>query len=291
MLVAGGQEKGRGGKKAFQQSKSFRHRHRAAWICKWLHKWHFLPTFPRILPWQWHSWWWFSPPSSCMISLDPTNNDQLYHRLLYPLAATQAIHSFHKRILKGTCGPSLIISWSERQIGTTLCSCIGQRIRFRSDAQVMMTMFFPWASLFSWNLPSPVISHCSYFSATSILVRTSQTSSLIILLWICHQAPDNDFRVSLKKWVWETNAGRRGQRESLPTARPELSSKRKAAQAAVDAAAQALAQDDGLEDGEGFGYGDDTQGPAPYMPVLPPGMQTSAAKPQARPLFDSILAL
>lgn len=74
-------------------------------------------------------------------------------------------------------------------------------------------------------------------------------------------------------------AGRRQNLEVLPTMGSELNSKRKAAQAAVHAAAQALAQDDGLED-EGFGLDESGGGPAPYMPTLPPGMQTSAATPQ-----------
>lgn len=73
--------------------------------------------------------------------------------------------------------------------------------------------------------------------------------------------------------------GRRQNLEALPTMGSEQNSKRKAAQAAVHAAAQALAQDNGLDD-EGFGL-DEGAGPAPYMPTLPPGMQTSAATPQA----------
>ena len=73
-------------------------------------------------------------------------------------------------------------------------------------------------------------------------------------------------------------AGRRQNIEALPTMGTELNSKRKAAQAAVHAAAQALAQEDGLDD-EGFGL-DEGQAPAPYMPTLPPGMQTSAGSPQ-----------
>ena len=73
-------------------------------------------------------------------------------------------------------------------------------------------------------------------------------------------------------------AGRRQNIDALPTMGTELNSKRKAAQAAVHAAAQALAQEDGLDD-EGFGL-DEGQAPAPYMPTLPPGMQTSAGAPQ-----------
>ena len=75
--------------------------------------------------------------------------------------------------------------------------------------------------------------------------------------------------------------GRRQNIDALPTMGTELNSKRKAAQAAVHAAAQALAQEDGLDD-EGFGL-DEGQAPAPYMPTLPPGMQTSAGAPQVIP--------
>lgn len=75
-----------------------------------------------------------------------------------------------------------------------------------------------------------------------------------------------------------THAGRRGVSDNLPTSSSELNSKRKAAQAAVDAAAQALAQEDGMDD-EGFAM-DEGEPPAPYMPTLPEGMETSASKPQ-----------
>lgn len=57
----------------------------------------------------------------------------------------------------------------------------------------------------------------------------------------------------------------------------EPNSKRKAAAAAVHAAAAAL-QEDSMEE-EGFGL-DESRPPQPYMPTLPPGMQTSASTPQ-----------
>ena len=74
------------------------------------------------------------------------------------------------------------------------------------------------------------------------------------------------------------NTGRRQNLDNLPTSDTEPNSKRKAAQAAVDAAAQALAQEDGMSD-EGFGM-DEGEAPPPYMPTLPEGMETSASKPQ-----------
>lgn len=75
--------------------------------------------------------------------------------------------------------------------------------------------------------------------------------------------------------------------DNLPTSGTELNSKRKAAQAAVDAAAQALAQEDGMSD-EGFGM-DEGEPPAPYMPTLPEGMETSASKPQVNSLNSLFL--
>ena len=49
----------------------------------------------------------------------------------------------------------------------------------------------------------------------------------------------------------------------------------------MDAAAQDLALEDGLSD-EGFGL--EEGDPPPYMPTLPEGMETSAARPQASSL-------
>ena len=73
-------------------------------------------------------------------------------------------------------------------------------------------------------------------------------------------------------------AGRRQNLDNLPTTGSEVNSKRKAAQAAIDAAAQALAQEDGMND-EGFSM-EEGEPPPPYMPTLPEGMETSASKPQ-----------
>lgn len=95
------------------------------------------------------------------------------------------------------------------------------------------------------------------------------TPKLSTILDICAWTLEQDFGPFV---------GRRGNLEALPTMGSELTSKRKAAQAAVHAAAQAIAQDEGLDD-EGFGL-DEGSGPAPYMPTLPPGMQTSASTPQ-----------
>jgi hypothetical protein len=46
----------------------------------------------------------------------------------------------------------------------------------------------------------------------------------------------------------------------------------------VIATAQAIAQEDGMAD-EGYGLAEE-QAPAPYMPTLPEGMETSASTPQ-----------
>lgn len=66
--------------------------------------------------------------------------------------------------------------------------------------------------------------------------------------------------------------------DNLPTSNTDLNSKRKAREKAMDAAAQDLAPEDGMDD-EGFGM-DEGEPPPPYMPTLPEGMETSASKPQ-----------
>jgi len=65
----------------------------------------------------------------------------------------------------------------------------------------------------------------------------------------------------------------------LPASSSDLSKRR----SGVSAAAQAIAQEDGMGD-EGYGLAEE-QAPAPYMPTLPEGMETSASTPQVTLAF------
>jgi len=69
----------------------------------------------------------------------------------------------------------------------------------------------------------------------------------------------------------------------LPAGSSDLSNRRSGS----DATAQAIAQEDGMAD-EGYGVPEE-QAPAPYMPTLPEGMETSATTPQVHgPPFWSL---